>query len=368
MATPNTGLAPVDQMRGLLKQKEQALKNFLGDEKNALRFMASVMQCVQNTPKLLECSKDSLMGAFMECAALGLFPSAASGDCFVLPYNSRDGLKAQFQIGYKGLKTLAFRAGVKRLGMEVVYSKDTYREERGTNPRIIHEPSLDGDRGEPIRAYAWAEISDGVTVFKSMHKDEIMKIKKMSKASASSSSPWNSNDPMLIMWQKTVFKQLAKMLPTSEALERAVYADNVNERGGYYKKEGELIEVPFTESVGDEVLFKQICETVKAIKTKAEYSKVVATVGAQSGKLNEEQQAEITTLCKAKQAELTKKTPPKLSPGEAVAAKMTRAENLNKGEDPEIEEELINPDTGEVITKPKKTAAQTADEIFNPAE
>lgn len=363
---PNTGLVPANQIRDLLSAKKQALQNFLGDEKNALRFMSSVMQCVQSAPKLLECSTDSLMGAFMECAALGLFPSAASGDCFVIPY----GDKAQFQIGYKGLKTLAFRAGVKRLGMEVVYSKDTYREERGTNPRIIHEPCLEGNRGEPIRAYAWAEISDGVTVFKSMHKDEIMKIKSMSKASSSKMSPWNSNDPMLTMWQKTVFKQLAKMLPTSEALDRAVYADNVNERGGYYKKEGELIEVPFDEKVGDENVLNEVIAAIEGIKTEAEYGKIMGQVSLRSGKLDDAQQNQVRELAKKKQAEIKGKkklaAPKKeLGAGEKAFKQMTRAENLNPGEDPGIEEELINPDTGEIT---KKTTAEIAEGLFNPED
>lgn len=347
-STTQTGLAPVDQMRGLLKAKEQALKNFLGDQKNALRFMSSVMQCVQTNPQLLQCDKNSLMGAFMECAALGLYPG--SGDCFVIPYAN----KAQFQIGYKGLKTLAYRANVKRLGMEVVYSKDVYKEERGTNPRIIHEPFLGDDRGEPIRAYAWAEISDGTTVFKSMSKAEIMKIKAMSKASKSANSPWNSNDPMLTMWQKTVFKQLAKMLPTSEALERAVHADNVSERGGYYKGEGDLVEVAF-ESEGDGDTFNNAIEAIKAIKSESEYKRVIASIAATSGKLNETQQKEITELCKAKQAEIKAAKKPstkkELSAGEKVAEQMGAK---------------INPDTGEISEE--KTTAEAAEEIFNPAE
>ena len=73
-----------------------------------------------------------------------------------------------------------------------------------------------------------------------------MKIKKLSQAAGSKYSPWNSgNDPELWMWQKTAWKQLAKMLPTSEKLDRAVYLDNVSERGGYIEDEGTVIEAAF---------------------------------------------------------------------------------------------------------------------------
>jgi recombination protein RecT len=242
---PEVIKTPANPFQKLLASKQAALKNFLGNEHNALRFMSSVMHCMDKIPDLKKCEPNSLMGAFMECAALGLYPGTHSGDCYVLPYAG----KAQFQIGYRGFKTLAFRAGILACGSDVVYENDKYREYRGSNPRIEHTVPMDGPRGEPIRAYAWAEVSPGKIVFKSMSEEEIMKIKNMSQASKSSYSPWSGKtDPMLWMWQKTCFKQLAKLLPTSEKLDRAVYADNVSERGGYFESEDQLIEVGFEDS------------------------------------------------------------------------------------------------------------------------
>jgi len=234
----------------ILQSKQNALRNFLGNEENALKFMSSVMNCIQKTPALLECSQPSLLGAFMEAAALGLMPGGQSGDCYVLPYRTKNGMMAQFQMGYKGFKTLAFRSGISRMGAELVCVNDFYEEERGTNPRITHRTPVKGERGEPYRVYAWAEIAKGDMVFVSMDKEEVMKIKAMSKSK--DSGPWASGDPMLWMWKKTAIKQLAKLLPTSDKLERAVYVDNVNERGGYMKGENELVEVPFEPKSSDE--------------------------------------------------------------------------------------------------------------------
>lgn len=236
----------------LLHKKEAALKNFLGNQENALRFQSAVMQCIQATPKLLECTPESLLGAFMECAALGLYPSNHSGDCYVIPYKEkqRDGTyitNAQFQMGYRGFKTLGYRSGVLRCGTDIVYENDEFKEERGTIQKLKHVPAQ-GDRGKPVGAYAWAEVNKDSVVFNYMSQEEIMKIKSMSKASGKSFSPWNSNDPMLWMWQKTAFKQLAKMMPTTDKLDRAIYLDNVSERGGYIKSESEVIEVPFEET------------------------------------------------------------------------------------------------------------------------
>src|SRR5437016_4762781 len=75
------------------------IKNFFGDEKQAMKFLSSVMAAVQKLPKLLECEPMSLINSFMTMAQLGLMPSDVSGEAYVLPYKD----KAQFQLGYQGL-------------------------------------------------------------------------------------------------------------------------------------------------------------------------------------------------------------------------------------------------------------------------
>lgn len=235
-----TNLALVKQG---LAGSQKALQNFLGDEKNALRFMSAAVSCVQHTPELQNCTQESLMGAFMECASIGLFPSNWQGDCYILPYKSQNGTQAQFQMGYKGFKTLAYRNGVSLLNAEIVYEHDEFGYALGINPRLDHRPAK-GDRGKPIAAYAYAKIN-GETIFNVMYEADIMKIKATSKAKNSKFSPWNSNDPEKWMWRKTVIKQLAKLLPTTEKIDRAIYLDNVSERGGYIKDHENIIEVPF---------------------------------------------------------------------------------------------------------------------------
>ncbi|MES2395059.1 MAG: recombinase RecT [Bacteroidota bacterium] len=245
---PNTKSAelpkgiPATPFMKLLNTKKNALNNFLGDEKRALVFMSAVVHCMDKIPELGECTHDSLLGAFMECAALDLYPGSAQGDCYVLPYAG----KAQFQLGYKGIKTLAFRSGICRLNMEVVYENDKYKETLGTNPKIDHiKPAFGNPRGRAIGAYAAAEVTPGHWAFKSMSEEEIMRVKATSKAAGNKYSPWNSNDPLKTMWGKTALKQLGKVMPTSDKLQRAIYLDNVCERGGYIEGEGQIIEVPF---------------------------------------------------------------------------------------------------------------------------
>jgi len=60
-----------------------------------------------------------------------------------------------------------------------------------------------------------------------MNSEDILKFKTFSKSASSSYSPWNeTKDPELWMWKKTVIKQLSKLLPKNETINKAVELDN----------------------------------------------------------------------------------------------------------------------------------------------
>ena len=42
-------------------------------------------------------------------------------------------------------------------------------------------------------------------------------------------------------------------MPTSDKMERAIYLDNVSERGGYIKAENEVVEVPFEKTEEEKI-------------------------------------------------------------------------------------------------------------------
>lgn len=95
----------------LVKQQQKALNNFFkGDEKKTLKFLSSVAYCASATPKLLECSPESIITSFMKCAEYNLFPSTVSGEVYILPYFNKGKMEAQFQLGYKGIVALLGRA------------------------------------------------------------------------------------------------------------------------------------------------------------------------------------------------------------------------------------------------------------------
>ena len=81
-------ITTVDSLKGeLAKQHLKTLNNFFAnDEKKTLKFLSAVAYCAQSTPKLLECSQESIIQAFMKCAEYNLFPSSVSGEVYELEY------------------------------------------------------------------------------------------------------------------------------------------------------------------------------------------------------------------------------------------------------------------------------------------
>ena len=210
-------------------QKVNVLNSyFKRDKEKTLKFLNSVAHCASSTPKLLECSQDSIINAFMKCAELNIFPSSVSGEAYILPYKG----KAQFQLGYQWLVTLFYRAWAKSIRAEIVRQHDVdngrYLEVNGV---ITHNPDVFNParrKTEAVWAYIVIELSTWGIAYKSMPKDSILEIwKAFSQSYSTDFSPWKEkNDPELWMWKKTVLKQSAKLVPKNELLVQAIEYDN----------------------------------------------------------------------------------------------------------------------------------------------
>lgn len=217
------------------------LKNYMGDDKAAMKFLSSIVADVQRNPVLLECEPRSLMNSYMIMASCGFMPSGVSGEAYVLPYNNNKKViengkevwikvkEAQFQMGYQGLVTLFYKAGVTKIVGAIVYKNDKLKI---LNNKIEHEvdPTLSKkERGEAIGAYVIVTFKGEENAKYMNGKDIIEHAKKFSKSydPAGKHSPWNAaNDPELTMWMKTVLKQHSKLLPKNETINVAIDADN----------------------------------------------------------------------------------------------------------------------------------------------
>lgn len=228
MTTIQPFKSELDLKSFIAKNYMAQIKNFFGDEKQAMKFLSSMMADVQKTPTLLECDPSSVINSYMTMAQLGLMPSGVSGEAYVLPYNKGPNAKvAQFQLGYQGIITLFYRAGGQSVRAEIVRENDDFSYENGVINHKIDIMKSNKARGEAVGAYAIGTVNN-IEITKVMNKEDIMLMgSKFSKSFSTNFTPWKeSNDPELWMWKKTVLKQLAKMLPKNETINKAFAEDN----------------------------------------------------------------------------------------------------------------------------------------------
>ncbi|AFC32171.1 DNA-binding phage-related protein [Paenibacillus mucilaginosus 3016] len=197
------------------------------------RLLRIATTSIRTNPKLKVCTPESLLGAVMQCAQLGLEPSIL-GHAYLVPYRNKkkEGNKeyfvdeAQFQIGYKGLIELARRTGhISSIMSQAVHEKDLFEYEYGINEKLRHVPA-DGDRGPVTKYYAYAKFKDGGYSFMVMSKRDIeLHRDKFSKAKF---GPWV--DHFDEMAKKTVLKALMKYMPISVEFQKAVSMDETTKR------------------------------------------------------------------------------------------------------------------------------------------
>ncbi|WP_426453808.1 recombination protein RecT [Paenibacillus sp. S-38] len=200
------------------------------------RLLRIATTSIRTNPKLKVCTPESLLGAVMQCAQLGLEPSIL-GHAYLVPYRNKkkDAAgkdlgwfdEAQFQIGYKGYIELARRTGhVSSIVAQAVHEKDLFEYEYGIDEKLRHVPA-DGDRGPVTKYYAYAKFKDGGYSFMVMSKRDIeLHRDKFSKAKTY--GPWV--DHFDEMAKKTVLKALMKYMPISVEFQKAVSMDETTKR------------------------------------------------------------------------------------------------------------------------------------------
>lgn len=198
-------------------------------QRNPDRMIRVVTSAVSRTPDLMECTARSIVLATAQACACGLEPNTPLKLGYLVPFkNKASGKKeAQFIPGYAGLIRLAIQSGeVQKIFGRVVYQKDTFQIEYGTDDRIHHVPFLDGDAGSVIGAYAVAELKNGAKQFEFMTLAQLNRIRDRSQAAKE--GPWVTDEAE--MQRKTPIRRLCKFLPLSEekllrALEHQIAAE-----------------------------------------------------------------------------------------------------------------------------------------------
>lgn len=211
-------------MQTYIKSMEGEIKKALPSVITPERFTRMVLSAISTNPKLGSCTPSSFLGAMMSAAQLGLEPNTPLGQAYILPYQNKGTLEAQFQLGYKGLIDLAYRSGeVELIQAHIVYENDKFDCEYGLEAKLSHVPA-ESERGEAVKVYAMFKTKSGGYGFEVMSMDDVKKhAQKYSKSFGSSYSPWATSFEE--MAKKTVLKKCLKYAPLKSDFVKGIVQD-----------------------------------------------------------------------------------------------------------------------------------------------
>jgi len=233
-----------------IEQMKPEMARALPKHMDADRMARIALTTIRTNPKLSQCEGKSFLAALMTSSQLGLEPNTPLGEAYIIPY----GKEASFQIGYKGLLSLAYRTGeYKTIYAHEVYPNDTFDYGYGLEPHLKHVPA-DEPEGEPIYYYGVYHLQNGGRDFRVWSRKKIENhAKKYSQAFKKGwSSPWKTDFDS--MAKKTVLIDLLKYAPKSIEFSRQLTVDNTVKREiseDMTEVEGEYIEYAEYEDITD---------------------------------------------------------------------------------------------------------------------
>lgn len=212
-------LNPKQLIRSAVDVNRREIENALPDGYvgGPERFARTILTAVSRDPNLLKCSPQSIIGAAMQAAQLGLTPGVL-GEAWLVPY----GDACTFQVGVRGLVALAARSGIV-IRAHTVHERDVFEHELGLHPRVRHVPAV-GDRGPSILWYAVAtdRTTRDVLGFAVIDRQHVEKRRKASRGKSPAWDGWF--DEMALT--KAV-REVCRFLPLSVEMASALASDGV---------------------------------------------------------------------------------------------------------------------------------------------
>lgn len=216
-----------DPIYDLLTTYKTAIKNVLPKHLTAERILRIAYTAIHRSPKLRDCTHESIINAVLEVSMLGLDIGRTA---HIIPF----GREAVFIPDYKGYIDLAHRSErIEAFTFKPVYEQDDFQYEEGTSRFIKHKPYRGVDRGGLVAAYSIVFFKHGGFDFEVVEAPDIVATKKFSPAVRANKkdSPWLIEDLEWTMWCKTAVRRLAKRVPQSPEFQRAAYLEELAESG-----------------------------------------------------------------------------------------------------------------------------------------
>ena len=222
-------VAPVQEFAKYLELARYKFAEVAPKHLKVDRLIRLMLSAISRNPKILECSKESVLQFCMKCSETGLEPIGAGG-AWAIPFKNNKTGKTEltFIPDYRGLVNAAKHAGcIEDAWSEVVYEHDEYDCELGMSMTLSHKPAR-GDRGQLESAYCIMVLPGGSKRFVRMSRQEIESIRNRGQAwkaflDYQKECPWNTDEGE--MWKKTVTRRAMKPFAgASSTLDSAIRA------------------------------------------------------------------------------------------------------------------------------------------------
>lgn len=234
--------AGIGSVKTFFESQKSTLAAVLPKHVSPDRMLKIALGALRTTPKLMECTVESLMGAVVQCSQLGLEPNTPLGHAYLIPFEKKkkqgnqwvtDKVETQIVIGYKGLIDLARRSGqVVSIAAHSVHENDRFEYAYGLDEKLEHKPAM-SNRGRVIAFYAVAKLVGGGHAFEVMSAEQVNEIRDASQnfkfARDKEKTVWGQHYEE--MGRKTVLRRLFKYLPVSIELANASTLDGLHARG-----------------------------------------------------------------------------------------------------------------------------------------
>jgi recombination protein RecT len=228
--------------RELLESRKGSIGSVAASFMSPERIIKVVLNSVDRTPKLAQCTGNSIFRSVLAAAELGLDPGGALNQAYLVPFKA----ECTLIVGYQGIVDLAFRSErVVSVNAAAVYEGDVYEEEGGLAPKLRHVKGRGPrDPKKLTHAYAVIQLKDGGLVYDSMTRAEVDAIRARSRSR--DDGPWVTD--YAEMAKKTVLRRTLKLCPKSTEMKQALALENAVDSG---ESTAGILEAEWTEADTD---------------------------------------------------------------------------------------------------------------------
>lgn len=205
----------VHQVLSAIKSRRAELEAVLPPDIAFDRFHATINQALRSNPDILACTGASIVNACVKSAYDGLRLDGREAALVAHNVNTgtRDEPRWEMHAEYfplvRGLiKKILMSREVVAIDVDVIHEHDAYRIIRGTNPEILHEPLVVGNRGKIVAAYSIATLKSGYKSTEVMLRADLDAVK----AEAKTKFVWDKWEGE--MDKKSVIRRHEKRLPS----------------------------------------------------------------------------------------------------------------------------------------------------------